>query len=137
MSRYFSLLLASLILCSIPSAWAQDTATIVGSVIDPSGSAIPNAKVKVENPEKGFVRNLVSSSAGEYTATAVPIGQYTVTAVSPGFQRLVRTGLSLSPGQTLRVDLKLQVGEVTQEITVSGEATPVGMFCKGFHDTAR
>ena len=125
MSRYLAVLLASLALCGIPSVWAQDTATIVGSVIDPSGSAIPNAKVKVENAEKGFVRNLVSSSAGEYTATAIPIGNYTVTGVSPGFQRLVRTGLTLSPGQTLRVDLKLEVGAVTQEITVSGNVVHV------------
>lgn len=107
------------------SGVAQDTATIVGSVIDPTGSAIPNAKVKVENADKGFVRNLLSDSAGEYTVVAIPIGSYTVTGVAPGFQRLVRTGLELSPGQTLRVDLKLAVGEVTQQVTVSGNVVHV------------
>ena len=125
MSRRLSALLVVLVLLWIPSLWAQDTATIVGSVTDSSGGAIPNAKVKVENTEKGFVRNLVSSSAGEFTASAIPIGNYTVIGVSPGFQRMVRTGITLSPGQTLRVDLKLEVGEVTQEITVTGNVVHV------------
>jgi hypothetical protein len=124
MRRLVFLVLGFLLLFSAV-VWAQDTANIVGSVTDPSGSAIPNAKVKVENPERGFVRNLVSDSAGEYTVVAIPIGNYTVTGVAPGFQRLVRTGLQLSAGQTLRVDLKLQVGAVTEAITVSGNVVHV------------
>ena len=105
--------------------WTQDTATIVGSVTDPSGSAIPNAKVKVENPEKGFVRNLISDSAGEYTAARIPIGNYVISAEASGFQKLERTGITVDVGQTLRVDLQLTVGALTQEVTVTGNIAKV------------
>ncbi|HXX24680.1 MAG TPA: TonB-dependent receptor [Terriglobia bacterium] len=125
MSRYFSLLLVSLVLCLIPSAWAQDTANIVGTVMDASGGVIPNAKVVVSNPDKGFTRDLTSNSAGEYTVARIPIGNYVVTAQAKGFQKLVRSGITLEVGQTLRVDLQLTVGAMTQEVTVSGNVARV------------
>ena len=105
--------------------WAQDTANIVGTVTDTSGAVIPNAKVMVSNPDKGFTRDLTSSSAGEYTISRIPIGDYVVTAEATGFQRLKRSGITLQVGQTLRVDLQLPVGQVTQEVTVSGNIAKV------------
>ncbi|MGD1156608.1 MAG: carboxypeptidase-like regulatory domain-containing protein [Terriglobia bacterium] len=107
------------------SAWAQDTAKIVGSVIDSSAAVIVGAKVTVSNPDKGFTRELVSNSAGEYSVGAVPIGNYVVTAEAPGFQKLVRTGITLTVGQIQRVDMQLQVGQTTQEITVTGNLPQV------------
>jgi hypothetical protein len=108
-----------LFLCSIP-AWAQDTATLVGTVTDATGAVIPAAKVTVSNPLKGYTRELIASSAGEYTAYKIPIGDYVVTAEAPGFQKLVRSGITLAVGQTLRVDLQMTLGQVTQEVTVTG-----------------
>src|SRR5690242_11940621 len=63
-------LLAVLAVCVCMSltSWAQDTATIVGTVVDSSGAVIPNATVTVSNPDRGYVRNLETNSAGEYTA---------------------------------------------------------------------
>jgi hypothetical protein len=107
------------------ASWAQDEATLVGTVTDTSGAVVPNANVRVENPEKGFVRDLVSNSAGEYTAAKIPIGNYVITVEIAGFQKLVHTGITLAVGQTLRVDLTLTVGQVTQEITVSGTLNKV------------
>src|SRR5215469_3266227 len=107
------------------SAWAQDTATIVGTVTDPTGAVIPGAKVTVSNPDKGYVRNLVSDSAGAYTAPKVPIGNYVITGEAPGFQRLVRSGITLDVGQTLRVDLTMTVGQVSQEVSVTGNVAKV------------
>lgn len=104
---------------------AQDTATIVGTVTDSSGAIIPNAKVTVANPDRGFTRDVASDSAGDYTAVRVPIGNYTITAEVSGFQKLVRTGITLTVGQTQRVDLVLTVGAVTQEISVSGNVAKV------------
>jgi hypothetical protein len=106
-------------------SWAQDTATIVGTVTDPSGAVIPGVKVTVSNPEKGFTRELESNAAGEYMAAKVPIGDYFMTAEAAGFQKLVRSGIALAVGQTLRVDLQLAVGQVTQEVTVTGNITRV------------
>jgi len=107
------------------TAWAQDTATIVGSVMDSTGAVIPGAKVVVANSARGFTRDLVANAAGEWYASKVPIGDYVVTAEAPGFQKLVRSGITLSVGQTLRVDLQLTVGQVTQEVTVTGNITRV------------
>jgi carboxypeptidase family protein len=106
-------------------ACAQDTATIVGSVTDSTGGVIPSAKVTVSNPLKGYTRDLVTNSAGEYTAAKIPIGDYVVTGEAKGFQKLVRSGITLDAGQTLRVDLQMKLGQVTQEVQVTGEVARV------------
>jgi Carboxypeptidase regulatory-like domain len=120
----FLALLVSLVFLTT-AAWAQDTATIVGTVMDSSGAVIPGAKVTVSNPERGFTRDLASNSAGEYTAARIPIGNYTVTAENPGFQKLVRTGITLTAGQEQRVNLTMTVGQVTQEVQVTGNVAKV------------
>jgi hypothetical protein len=107
------------------SAAAQDLATIMGTVTDPSGSTIPGAKITVSNADKGFNRNLVSGTDGEYTAARIPIGNYVVIAEAPGFQRLTRGGITLDAGQTQRVDLQMTVGSSTQQITVTGNVPKV------------
>ena len=96
------------------SALAQDTANLVGTVKDSTGAVIPAARITVSNPEKGFTRALVSNAAGEYSAPRVPIGDYVITTEVPGFQKLVRSGVTLGVGETLRVDLTLVVGQVNQ-----------------------
>jgi hypothetical protein len=105
--------------------WAQDTATIVGTVTDSSGAIVPGAKVTVANPDRGFVRDVASDSAGEYVAARIPIGNYVVTAEVSGFQKLERSGIALTAGQTQRVDLVLTVGQITQEIKVTGNVAKV------------
>src|SRR5437870_5730194 len=79
---------------------AQDQATLVGSVTDTTGAVVPNAEVTVSNPDKGFARDLVTNSSGEFTAAKIPIGNYVVTAEAPGFRKLLRTGVVLQVGQT-------------------------------------
>jgi hypothetical protein len=107
------------------SLHAQNQATIVGTVRDPSGAVVPNAKITVSNPDKGFIRHLVTNSAGAYTAAEIPIGIYTISAEAAGFQSVVRNGLSLSVGRVLRVDIQLRVGSQAQKITVQGNAAAV------------
>jgi hypothetical protein len=104
---------------------AQDTANIVGAVTDTSGAVIPNAKIVVSNPNRGFSRDLTSNSAGEFSVSRIPIGDYVVTAEATGFQKLVRSGITLDVGQTLRIDMQLPVGQINQEVTVSGNIAKV------------
>jgi hypothetical protein len=106
-------------------AWAQDTATIVGTVTDATGAVVPGAKVTVSNPNRGFIREVASNSAGEYTAVRIPIGDYVVTAEAKGFEKLVRSGITLTAGQIQRVDMTLKVGQVTQEVEVVGNVAKV------------
>jgi hypothetical protein len=123
--KRFVLLLATVLLTVGISAFAQDTANVNGTVQDKSGAVIPGAKVTVENPSKGYTRNLVSDSAGYYSISAVPIGDYVITAEAPGFEKLVRSGITLGVGQSQRVDMQMTVGQVTQEVTVTGNITKV------------
>jgi Carboxypeptidase regulatory-like domain len=106
-------------------SWAQDTASIVGTVKDSTGAVIAGAKVTVSNPEKGFTRELVSNRVGEYSAQIIPIGNYVITAQVQGFQKLARSGITVGVGQVLRVDLTMVVGQTTQEVTVRGAVTKV------------
>ena len=112
------ILLALTLLAVAASVWAQDTANLVGTVKDSTGAVIPAAKITVSNPDKGFIRSLVSNAAGEYSAPRVPIGDYVITAEVPGFQKLLRSGITVGVGETLRVDLTMVVGQVSQEVTV-------------------
>lgn len=114
------LLVAFLLLSGAQYGWAQDVANIVGTVTDATGAVVPGAKVTVANPNKGFTREYVANTAGEYAAAKVPIGGYVVTAEAHGFEKLVRSGITLAVGQTQRVDLQLTVGQVTQEVHVVG-----------------
>src|SRR5512135_800017 len=107
------------------SAFAQDTAQIVGTVTDSTGAVIPSAKITVTEPSKGIHRDLTSNAAGQFVAAALPIGTYSVSAEAPGFQKLEQTGISLQTGQYQRVDVVLKVGQVTQEVTVTSNAPVV------------
>src|SRR5438128_611786 len=88
----------------------QDLATVVGTITDSSGALIPNARVTVANPDKGFTREVFSNDAGEYAAAKIPIGGYVLTAEAPGFRKSQRTGVSLNVGETLRVDFQMVLG---------------------------
>jgi hypothetical protein len=117
-------LLLALWLVSVP-AWAQDTASIVGTVTDPTGSVVPNAKVTVQNPQKGFVRELTTNGVGAFAVAPVPLGEFTVTAEASGFKKSTRTGITLTAGQIQRVDFTLEVGTTTQEVSVIGNVPHV------------
>src|SRR5258708_11888318 len=83
------------------------TATIVGTVSDSSGAAIQGVNVTVTNDATGFVRSVISDSAGGFLAPLLPLGPYTVTAEKPGFSRFVQRGLRLALNQNARVDVTL------------------------------
>jgi hypothetical protein len=118
-------LLAAAFLAVCMTVLAQDTGRIDGAVTDQSGAVIPGAKVTIENPARGFTRVLKSDSAGYFSVSAIPIGNYVVTAEATGFQKLVRSGITLEVGQVQRVDLQMTVGQMTQEVTVSGNVPKV------------
>src|SRR5207302_2914958 len=123
--------LGRIVLLRVHHGWPQDTAQIVGSVSDTTGAVIPNAKVTVVNPEKGYTRELVSNSAGTYAASAVPIGNYVVTVEAQDFDKLTRSGITLQVGQIQRVDMQLKVGQVTQEVTITGNIPKVQIGAGG------
>jgi len=99
------------------------TGTITGTVSDPAGAVIAGAPVEVKNTDTNVAYPTVTTAAGVYSVTQLPVGPYSVTVTAPGFKTLVRSGLSVAAGQTLPLDLTLAVGASTESVTVSAEAT--------------
>ncbi len=97
-----------------------NTGTITGIVEDPSGAGIPHAQLEATNELTGQTRTAASNDVGYYAFTLLPIGRYNITATAKGFKATVRKGLALSAGQTLSLDIKLEVGATTEKVTVSG-----------------
>src|SRR5206468_310504 len=87
-----------------------------------SGAVLPGATVTVTNVETGIARTAVSGTKGEYRVPALAVGTYEVRAELAGFQMAVRNGITLSVGQEAVVELALQVGNVTEQVTVTGDA---------------
>lgn len=96
-----------------------------GSVLDQSGAAIPNAKVSVKNLGTALTVNVTTNQTGLYVARELPVGQYVITVQASGFKTATRTGLALNAGSVQRSDFKLEVGQVSQTVEVSGAAPPV------------
>src|SRR6201997_4751150 len=98
----------------------QDTASLTGTVTDPTGAAVANAQVTGTNAEHGIKRTTVSNSDGEWAAPALTPGKYDLAVVAPGFKKYEVRGLILRVAQKARVDSSLQVGASSTEITVEG-----------------
>jgi len=106
------------------SAFAQE-ATIVGTVTDPSGAAVPNVSITVTNVDTGIERTLTTSNQGEFVVPDLHIGHYTVRAQAAGFKPVEQKGLVLAVGDRTRVDFKLQLGTAQEQVTVEAAAIAV------------
>ncbi len=119
------LLLVAALLFVTATAHAQSqitTGAIEGTVTDPAGAAVAGAKVVIKHLATGVERTLATDQGGRYTAPLLPVGDYQITASAPGFTTLVSRGYSLGVGQALVADISLQIGPVTQTVTVEGMA---------------
>ena len=106
-----------------PGLYGQaESGTIVGTVTDPAGAVIPNATVTITNVATGLNRMGITNTNGQYRADAFPTGALTVTAEQTGFQKLVRSGLTLTAGDVLTVNLQLTVGNVQETVEVTADA---------------
>jgi hypothetical protein len=117
-------LLLSLVLLST-IAYSQETASIVGTVTDPSGAAVPDANITITNVETGFVRATTTNATGNYAARELAIGHYNVRVAAAGFKAYERTGITLNVNETVRADAPLQVGEARESVTVEANAVQV------------
>jgi hypothetical protein len=95
--------------------------SIRGQITDPSGGAIVGARVTVTEQGMGLSRSTVTNAQGAYVAAALPPGVYNIEAEQTGFKKLRHSGLILSVGEQAQADLNLQVGDISEEITVTAE----------------
>src|SRR5262245_54667498 len=105
------------------SAIAQtDRGTLTGTVLDASGAVVPGVTVEAKNVGTGNVYQAGSSETGNFTLPQLPVGTYELTATLPGFKKFVRANLVVGLAQTVRVDIKLEVGAAGDQVTVEAAA---------------
>jgi hypothetical protein len=108
-----------------PAVRAQENATVVGTVTDPSDAVVPNAEITLTNPATGQIRRTVTDNSGLFLFANVGVGRFTLDATIKGFQKTTKTDLVVNTAQTLKVDFKMVVGSETQSITVEAEALQI------------
>ena len=115
--------LTALVLAAVP-AFAQSlrTATLVGTVTDASGATIADAAVTVLNVDTNVPARSKTNAEGAYYVPFLNAGNYRLTVESPGFKKLEQSGIIFNAGETPRIDVKLQVGAVSEEIKVTAQA---------------
>jgi hypothetical protein len=105
------------------ASFAQEfRATLTGRVLDPSEAPIAGASVAVKNEGTNATSSARTDTRGNYTVAFLPPGSYSVTVQATGFKQATRVGLALTVAQATTVDFKLEIGAVTQEVTVTAEA---------------
>jgi hypothetical protein len=111
------------LLLALPSAArAQATGTISGVVTDPSGAVLPGVTVEAKSEGTGQLRTTTTSDEGFYTVPLLSPGQYEVKASLSGFNTVTRSHVRVSVTETARVNLAMQLGSVTENVTIIGEA---------------
>ena len=112
------------LLLPVAIAFAQTTgtATLVGTVTDNTGAVVPGASVKIVNTETQFVYNGLTSPEGAYYVPNLIPGTYRLTIEATGFKRYIREGVILRTSEQPRIDVKLEVGAVTESIQVEASA---------------
>lgn len=106
--------------------FGQGSSSLNGTVSDPQGAVVPNAKIVLENTERGLSREVESDSNGRYTLAQVPPGRYKVTAKAPGFSDVAVSNVTLAVNQPSTLDIRFEkVGSVTETISVSAEGTQI------------
>ncbi|HEY3128910.1 MAG TPA: TonB-dependent receptor [Acidobacteriota bacterium] len=114
------------------------TATVTGTVMDASGAVIPGVQVVATNEGTNISYSALSNDAGVYTIPFLPVGTYVITGELSGFKKAVTNPIKLEVGQIARVDIKLELGEISQQVNVVGlapilqtETTSVGDVITG------
>jgi hypothetical protein len=119
----FELVLFLLLLAGVASAQTY-TATVTGTVTDPNGQPVPNVKVTATNKATNIATTAQTGDSGNFTIPFLAPGQYDIAAESTGFKRTVQNSVTLEVNQTARLDMRLAVGEVTEQVVIQ-DAPPV------------
>jgi Carboxypeptidase regulatory-like domain len=118
-----------IVLCLLLSAvagWSQtSTGAIVGNVFDSTGAVVTGASITLTNSDTDVSRTVTSNEAGGYTVSLLPPGEYRIEVNAQGFKKYSQAGVQLRVQQQARVDIQLQVGELTESVQVHADAALV------------
>ncbi len=107
-------------------AWSQSfTGVITGMIKDPSGASIPQASILVVNTGTNTRTAIRSDDSGNYSAVSLQPGGYSIEVTAPGFKKYVQTGIVLDVQQQARLDITLQVGDSTQSVEITADASSI------------
>ena len=111
------------IFMSVSLAVAQSaTSEIVGTVKDATGAVMPGVALTITHQGTGQVRRITTDNSGDFVAPSLPIGEYSIKAEAPNFKTQIRQGVVLQVGRQERVDISMELGEVSEQITVNESA---------------
>jgi hypothetical protein len=117
---------AALLLLTVPAALPSSAqtirGTITGTVTDETGGMVPHVTVAVTNAATGFGATALTNLQGSYTIPLLPPGRYQAAVEHQGFKKYLRSGITVQIAQTTRLDIALQVGAMSEEVQVVGEA---------------
>src|SRR5580693_1850239 len=118
-------LIGAFLIMLAQSLRADEGGALLGTVTDPSGTAVAGAKVTATEHATRLKRNLTTDSHGFYSFQSLPVGHYDVEIEAPGFKPLRRTGVEIDIDSKLVVDVSLSLGERSEAVTVSASAVHV------------
>ena len=125
MTWRIALVVGVLLVCATSTHAQFDSATISGVVQDTTGAILPGVDVTLTNVGTKIARQAVTNEAGLYTFPNVPVGEYQVTAMLSGFKPITKSGVSVNAGVNIRVDVALEVGNLSETIQVQAATTLV------------
>ena len=120
--RFLLFALVLVIVGALPLLAQYTTGSLGGTIEDPAGAVVPGATVTVQNEGTGLTRTVTSQANGEFLFAALPIGNYRLTVAKSGFTTYAQTGIVIGVNQAATQTVKLTVGAVTQQVTVSANA---------------
>jgi hypothetical protein len=118
-------LVLSIGLLSGVHAQTSTVGNISGTVRDPKGGVIPKAEVVIQEERTGFSRTVTTNDEGFYSANTLPVGSYSVTVSPQGFKKSVKNAIELHVGDDLIVNLSVEVGQMSETVTVTAEGAQV------------
>ena len=136
-----SILFLAVCLCPIRAAAQEVTATITGTVMDPSGSVVANADAVATDLDRGTVWPTKSNADGYFRLTHLPVGHYSLRVTATGFRAAVQSPIELQLNQVSVVNVQLVVGQTSESVQGTSEApllqtetTQVGTVIEGAED---
>jgi hypothetical protein len=121
----FALLTLIVLLCALTAMAQIQNGQFAGTVTDPSGAAVPNAKITMTNAATGLSVTATSNGTGAYQVSELPPGTYKVTIEAAGFKTYSDSGVTLNAGSTTHVDAKMVLGQTREVVEVTGESSQV------------
>jgi hypothetical protein len=121
----FLLISLVVLLCTLTAMAQIQNGQFAGTVTDPSGAAVPNAKITISNAATGLSVTATSNATGAYQVSELPAGTYKVTVEAAGFKTYSDVGVTLNAGSTAHIDAKMTLGQTREIVEVTGESSQV------------